>query len=560
MTTIVESITQFRGSVDKRFNWRLFLQDNVTGSWFQTVWIAFLTLVTAFFAVGKVNELPVATILILVLWVVGILLVVWGELFQKHSKLSRWLKGNLISSVSNALLTLLVALVLMAALNGFWQWGIVNATFDSARTAPEFQSENGATWGVVWGARKLLLTGLLARELSWRVVLALGFIVAMWAATFVSSRPALREKLRVVRSVTNVLWLLSPVILYIFLAGVPNKGYNIATLLTGLLVLMAAYFLFWSQRVIRFTPMSLGITAAAWPVLYTIWWGIGQSGIFSPINVDEWGGLLLTLVIASSVIVLSLPLGVVLAFGRRSAVYGIPNWLAWPVVIVATIWGFTTTPELFATSRNLVEQILAFWPVLILGAAYLLQNYFKGNVVAGASTIFIELIRSVPLITLLFMGIVMAPFFFKTGTNIAKPWPVIVGYTLFSSAYMAETIRGGLQAIPKGQYEAADSLGLNALQKMRFIILPQALRIVIPPIVGQFIGAFKSSSLVSIVGLFDLLGIQRAILANEQWQGLRIELYVTLAIVYFLGSYVMSSYSRKLEMQLNTDDRQKAAA
>ena len=116
-------------------------------------------------------------------------------------------------------------------------------------------------------------------------------------------------------------------------------------------------------------------------------------------------------------------------------------------------------------------------------------------------------------------------------------------------------VRGGLQAIPKGQYEAADALALNGLQKMRFIIMPQALRIVIPPIVGQFIGAFKSSSLVSIVGLIDLLGIQKSILANAQWQGLRLELYVFLGLVYFIGSFVMSSYSRRLETRLGVGER-----
>jgi general L-amino acid transport system permease protein len=318
---------------------------------------------------------------------------------------------------------------------------------------------------------------------------------------------------------------------------VADKHYNLGAALTGAVFLVLVNILLWWQKVIRANWLSMAGTAVAWLILYTIWWVIGRSAILPPINVDDWGGLLLTLIIASSVIVLSLPLGMVLALGRRSEVYGIPAWIIWPVAIGAT-------------SRNTVEQILAFWPLLILGAAYLLQNTFVGNVVAGASTAFIELIRSVPLITLLFMGIVMAPFFFKTGMDIAKPWPVIVGYTLFSSAYMAETIRGGLQAIPNGQYEAADALGFNALQKMRFIILPQALRIVIPAIVGQFIGAYKSSSLVSIVGLFDLLGIQKAILASAKYQGLRVELYVTLAVVYFLGSYVMSSYSRRLETRL----------
>ena len=380
--------------------------------------------------------------------------------------------------------------------------------------------------------------------------------MTLWAATYAANRPALRDRLKVVRLVTNVLWLLSAVILYIFLAGVPELAFNLTTFFTGAALLLAVYVLLWWQKVISFSWPGLVGTAVAWPLLFIIWWGIGRGGIFPPINVNNWGGLMLTLIIAASVIVLSLPLGMVLALGRRSEVYGIPAWITWPVALGATIWGFTTTPELLATSRNTVEQITAFWPVLILGVAYLLQGFFKGNMVSGASTAFIELIRSVPLITLLFMGINMAPFFLEAGASApAKPWPVIVGYTLFSSAYMAETIRGGLQAIPKGQYEAADALGFNALQKMRFIILPQALRIVIPPIVGQFIGAFKSSSLVSIVGLFDLLGIQKAILANAQWQGLRIELYVFLAVLYFTGSFVMSSYSRRLEAQLGVGER-----
>jgi general L-amino acid transport system permease protein len=320
--------------------------------------------------------------------------------------------------------------------------------------------------------------------------------------------------------------------------------------------LLAIYLLFWWQKVISFNYVSMAATILAWPILYTIWWAIGQSGIFSVINTDKWGGLMLTLIIASLVIVLSLPVGMVLALGRRSDVYGIPDWIIWPAAIGATIWGFfATTPQLLEDARSGLEAIMAFWPALILAVAYFIQRSFRGNIVAAASTAFIELIRSVPLITLLFMGIVMAPFFFKEGVRIDKVWPVIVGYTFFSSAYMAETIRGGLQAISKGQYEAADALGFNTLQKMRFIILPQALRIVIPPIVGQFIGAFKSSSLVSVVGLFDFMGITRTILANPKWQGLRLELYVFLAVVYFLGSFMMSSYSRKLETQLGVGER-----
>lgn len=552
---MTEFLTQIRGSVGRRFNWQIFVQDNITGSWFQTVWVLFLTIFTTFYTIGKFKQLPVITIIILSAWIIGALMVVIGELGSKHTKLSRWLKENLLSSISNTVLTLIIALVIVSALNGIWQWAFVNANFNPEQTAPEFRSEDGATWGVISGASKLLMTGLMPPELSWRVWLALGFILVMWALTLISGRPNLKEKLSKARFVINVFWLLSPAILYIFLAGVPTKGYNIGLALTGEIIVLGIYLLFWWQKVVQFNWGGFISTVIAWPLLYTIWWAIGMSGVLAPINVDKWGGLMLTLIIASSVIVMSLPLAMALALGRRSEVYGIPNWIVWPVAIGATLWGLTTTPNLLATSRNFVEQLLAFWPLLILGTAYMLQRFFKGNVVAGASTIFIEFVRSVPLITLLFMGIVMAPFFLAPGTHTAKPWPVIVGFTLFASAYMAEVIRGGLQAIPKGQFEAADSLGFNALQKMRFIILPQAMRIVIPPIVGEFIGAFKSSSLVSIVGLFDFVGITKSIAANEIWVGLRTELYVFMAIIYFLGSFIMSSYSRRLEVRLGLGER-----
>jgi general L-amino acid transport system permease protein len=245
-----------------------------------------------------------------------------------------------------------------------------------------------------------------------------------------------------------------------------------------------------------------------------------------------------------------------LALGRRSQVRGIPNWLTWPIAIGATIYfSFTSTPQLLEDARNGVETVIAFWPLLIIGAAYGLQRSFKGNVVAAASTTFIEVVRGVPLITLLFMGIIMAPFFFQRGTSISNTYAVIAGFTVFSAAYMAELIRGGLQAIPRGQYEAADSLGLNTLQKMRFIVLPQVLRILIPALVGSFIGTFKASSLVSVVGLFDLVGIATAIIGNPEWLGLKKELYYSMAVFYFLVSFAMSSYSRRLEVRLGVGER-----
>ena len=331
---------------------------------------------------------------------------------------------------------------------------------------------------------------------------------------------------------------------------------DVRTLILGEIFLLATFGLLWWQRVIKFSWLSFIVWVLIWPVAYIAWRALGKSGMFSTINVGLWGGLLLTLIIASAVIILSFPMGMVLALGRRSQIRGIPWWLIWPVAIIAAIWGLSTsTPEILASAQNTVQRMLAFWPILILVAAYILQKMFRGNVIAAASTAFIEFIRGVPLITLLFMAIIMAPFFMGGGATLENVWAVILGYALFSAAYMAELIRGGLQAIPRGQYDAADAIGLNTLQKMRFIILPQAITIVIPGIVGQFIGSYKSSSLVAIVGLFELLGITKIITANPQWLGLRQELYVFVGVIYFTGSFIMSWYSRRLESRLSVGQR-----
>jgi general L-amino acid transport system permease protein len=173
---------------------------------------------------------------------------------------------------------------------------------------------------------------------------------------------------------------------------------------------------------------------------------------------------------------------------------------------------------------------------------------------------YIELIRGVPLITLLFMGMLVLPLFLPRG------WPspeaitrVMVAITLFSAAYLAENVRGGLQAVPRGQYEAADAIGLSAWQKTRLIVLPQALRAVIPAIVGQFIALFKDTSLVALVGLTDLLGIGRAVIQQPEWLvvagGITREVYVFVALVYFVFSFGMSWASRQLEAQLGVGDR-----
>jgi His/Glu/Gln/Arg/opine family amino acid ABC transporter permease subunit len=561
MAAFTESFTKIRSSVEKRFNWQYFIQDNITSSPWLTVWILFLALFTAFYTVRQLQVAPLPTTLILIAVGIGLFLAVVNGLFQYHTRVGEWLRLNLLNSVSNVFLTLLLLLLMAAAFRGAWQYAVVDATFDPALTAPAVRGPaDGATWGVLIGARNLLIYGRLDRGSIPRINGAFYLLLALAAITFAANKTGLWRRNDLLRRILTYIWLASPIMLFILLNGVPYQQgsalIDVGTLLTGTVVLLAIYGLLFWQRVIKFSVTSLVITALAWPIAYLLWRLIGQSQIFPTINPDSWGGLLLTLIIATSVIILSFPIGILLALGRRSQVRGIPSWIVWPIAIGATIYfSFTSTPILLETARNGVETVLAFWPLLLLGAAYGLQRSFKGNVVAAASTTFIEVIRGVPLITLLFMGIIMAPFFFQRGTTISNTYAVIAGYTVFASAYMAELIRGGLQAIPRGQFEAADSLGLNTLQKMRFIILPQALRILIPPLVGSFIGTFKSSSLVSVVGLFDLVGIATAIIGNPQWLGLKKELYYAMAVFYFLVSFAMSSYSRRLEVRLGVGER-----
>ncbi|MDE2739408.1 MAG: amino acid ABC transporter permease, partial [Paracoccaceae bacterium] len=168
---------------------------------------------------------------------------------------------------------------------------------------------------------------------------------------------------------------------------------------------------------------------------------------------------------------------------------------------------------------------------------------------------FIEFIRGVPLITLLFVASTLLNYFLPPGTNFDIILRVVIMVTLFASAYMAEVIRGGLAALPKGQYEAGDALGLDYWKSMRLIVLPQALKISIPGIVSTFIGLFKDTTLVSIIGLLDPIGLSRAIRSDTAWNGIVWELYAFVAVVFFVFCFAMSRYSIYLEKKLETGHR-----
>ena len=187
-----------------------------------------------------------------------------------------------------------------------------------------------------------------------------------------------------------------------------------------------------------------------------------------------------------------------------------------------------------------------------LGVFLALGRQSRMPAIKTLCVVYIEMIRGVPLISLLFMSSVMFPLFLPDGVTIDKGLRAQVAIILVTAAYIAEVVRGGLQAMPRGQFEAADSIGLNYNQTMRLIILPQALKIVIPPSVGILLSAFKDTSLVVIIALYDVLKTTKVTLSNPKWTGYSTEAYIFLAVLYFICCYAMSNYSRKLEKELHT--------
>jgi general L-amino acid transport system permease protein len=236
-----------------------------------------------------------------------------------------------------------------------------------------------------------------------------------------------------------------------------------------------------------------------WGVMFIVCGVLMWGGVFGLTFVEnsQWGGLPLTLILSVVGMVCSFPLAILLALGRRSDL-----------------------PAIRAVCVG-----------------------------------FIEFVRGVPLVSVLFMASVMFPLFLPEGVTIDKLLRAQVGIILFTAAYLAEAVRGGLQAVPRGQYEAADSLGLGYWRKMGLIILPQALKISIPPLVNQFISMFKDTSLVIIIGLFDLLTTAKTALSDPLWRPFFVESYVFVALIYWSFCFFMSRYSQFLERRMETGHR-----
>jgi len=244
---------------------------------------------------------------------------------------------------------------------------------------------------------------------------------------------------------------------------------------------------------------------------------------------------------AGIVIVLFLALFIVSAMRRFWRPMLAVIWLVTLTAIGVLMWGGSTFGLAFA------------FPLAVLVA--LGRRSTKMPAVRLLCVVYVELIRGVPLISLLFMASVMFPLFMPVGLNPDKLLRAQVAIIIFAAAYLAEVVRGGLQALPKGQYEAADALGLSYWKKMGLVILPQALRLVIPPLVNTFIGFFKDTSLVLIIGIFDLLTSGKVALADPAWQPFSTEVYIILGLIYFCFCFSMARYSRGLEREFSKSVR-----
>jgi len=351
-----------------------------------------------------------------------------------------WMRQNLFSDIPNSIMTIVGVLFLAWFIPPVYNFLVTDAIFPWSvdNTVEACRTEAaGACWIYVVDRINFFIYGFFPAEEYWRV----NICFALGVLTLVP-----------------LLW-----------PDLPYKGYS-----------AIAFFVVYP--IVTFVLMNGGM------------FGLAE------VPTEKWGGLALTLIIATVGIVASLPIGVILALGRRSH-----------------------------------------------------MPFVKYVCIA-----FIELWRAVPLITVLFMASIMLPLFLPEGTTIDKLLRALVGVSLFSAAYMAEVVRGGLQALPKGQYEAADALGLNYFKSMYLVILPQALKHVIPGIVNSFISLFKDTSLVSIVGLFDLLQTVQATTAQVEWKSPHQATtgYLFAAAVFWIFCFGMSRYSMYMERRLNTGHKE----
>ncbi len=422
-----------------------------------------------------------------------------------ESGLLAWLRRNLFADIPNTILTLFGLYLVYALVWPLIEFGVLEA-FYTGDDRSDCLGRDGACWPMVVRKISFYLYGFYPEPERWRADIVFFGGLALLVPFLIPSVPFKR---------LNAIALLGifPIVAFILLTGgnlelggflfgvgpamLPDQDVGAFLIDLGIFIAVVCAALVGLGIVLGITLG--GVAQMIGLALAVIGGVVALCGIdFGLVHVEtrQWGGLLVTLVIAIVGIVASLPIGILLALGRRSDM---------PTVSLAC-------------------------------------------------TGFIEFWRGIPLITVLFMSSVMFPLFLPEGVNFDKLLRALIGVTLFSSAYMAEVIRGGLQAIPKGQFEGANALGLSYWQSMRLIILPQAIKHVIPGIVNSFIALFKDTTLVLIIGLFDLLGAVQNSFTDANWStpvqshtG-----YLFAGIIFWVFCFSMSQYSYFLERKLHT--------
>ena len=401
-----------------------------------------------------------------------------------------WARKNLFSSWANGITTVVLLAAVAWGLSSFLTWAVFTATF----TAPNGQAcrGHGACWALIHEKYRYIFFGSFPYAQHWRPLLAVVVMLAM----LISSADR-----RMWNSRLLWIWAIGTFVTFLLMFGVISIPLG--------LILFVALAVGGTGFLIR-RHIANQTEVVAWGVLAAIGalglvlrivgvlpaWAITIAP-FDYVETGLWGGLPVTLILATYGLAFAFPYGVLLALGRRS----------------------------------------------------------KLPLIKGLCVGFIELIRGVPLISLLIMASVMLPLFLPQGTTIDKFLRALVAVILFAGAYIAEIIRGGLQSLPKGQFEAAEAMAFSYPQKTILIILPQALRVVIPPLINTFIGFFKDTSLVLIIGIFDFLNTANQALVDPNWAGFPAEVYLFAAFVYFCFCFSMSRYSKYLEVELNKGTR-----
>lgn len=408
----------------------------------------------------------------------------------------KWIRENLFPSWLNAILTLVSLYFIYYVFSHLYPWFANSVWFANSltecraiRDATVGPEASSACFAVITDRWQQLLFGFYPNTEYWRPAVALVVFIASLMPVLFTSVPR--------KFMLGTL--ASPFICFWLLWG--GSFWMVAALALGFVVGYLAF----SRLGAIFGAIVGVISAIVLPIIFWMYLAAPiANAVHSVLPIEllavqskNFGGFMLSVIIGVAAIVLSLPLGILLALGRKSDMF----------------------------------------------------------IVNKLSTAFIEIIRGVPLIVWLFTASLILNYFLPPGTNFDLMLRVIIMVTLFSAAYIAEVVRGGLAALPKGQYEAADALGLDYWKAMRHIILPQALKISIPGIVNTFIGLFKDTTLVVFIGLFDPIGLTNAIRASTDWNGIYWELYVFIGLMFFIFCYSMGRYSLYLEKKLQREHR-----